>query len=404
MPLVFRMAAGYADVVKFLITSAFFHYFYDSINFDQQRHQSYDFIVIGGGTAGALVATRLSENPEYTVLLLERGGNSGNYFTEIPYVSEIIGYDGPWVKLFKSVKQTYACGKSNGICSLYTGGGLGGGSTINGLSWVRGSPKDYDDWEEKYGAEGWSYADVVPFFKKVENFLSKKLAANKLLGTTQGGINITNGNSYPSTTSTLLEGFSKADFHLGNYNGIDPAKVSLTQVTVANGKRWSSWNTFLKPVVKRKNLDILTFADVQMINFDSDKRAISVSYRKDGKVHETKVTKEVVVSAGAIDSPKILQLSGIGDKNKLKSVGVKRIVANLPSVGQSFQDRLGVIVNVTTNDRRPAISLNDYKNYQESKSGPLVKHPYLILAFLLDKLTSVDKNDTRIEYEILLGR
>ena len=262
-------------VIKFILTSAIFHYYHDSIGFNKLRHESYDFIVIGGGSAGALVATRLSEVSKFNVLLLERGGSSGNYFTEIPFVASLIGYEEPLIRTFKSVKQSSACGLTDGICTMHAGAGLGGGSTHNDFVWNRGSPKDYDDWQDKYGAKGWSYADVVPYFKKVEDFLNKSLAGN-LFGRTPGAIKITTPDSYANLSSILLKALSKGGYKIGNYNGRHPARASLIQATVHHGKRSSSWTAFLKPVIKRRNLDIVSFAAVNKINFDSNKRAVSV--------------------------------------------------------------------------------------------------------------------------------
>ena len=209
------MSPDHGTVIKFILTSALFHYYYDSIHFNESRHESYDFIVIGGGSAGALIATRLSQVSTFNVLLLERGGNPGNYFTEIPYVSLLIGYDAPLVKLFNSTKQSFACGVSNGICTLYAGAGLGGGSTHNGLAWARGSPKDYDDWQHKFGAKGWSYVDVVPYFQEIEHFLTRTLAANQLLGHSRGGVKITIPNNYPNVTNALLEALSNSGYPSG---------------------------------------------------------------------------------------------------------------------------------------------------------------------------------------------
>ena len=155
-------------------------------------------------------------------------------------------------------------------------------------------------------------------------------------------------------------------------------------------------------MIGRKNLDIISFAAVHKINFDSNKKAISVSYTKDGLDHEVKVSKEVIVSAGAVESPKILLLSGIGDRKELDQVGVDPIVAHLPSVGKSFQDQIGVVINLTMFEPRNEISYRDYRDYRKSRDGPLGKNPYIVLAFVRDELTAMDRNDTRIEYEFYL--
>ena len=393
--------AVYNFVINFIVTSSMFHFYFDPIKFNESRQKSYDFIVIGAGSAGSLVAARLSQVPQFNVLLLERGGSAGNFFTEIPYVSRVIGYEEPLVKIFRSSRQRLACGNTDGICLIYAGAGFGGGSTHNAMVWSRGSPKDFDDRQNKYGAKGWSYADVVPHFKNVENYLNKTLARNPLLGKTPNATLVMTPISYPNSSSIILNAFAEGGFEIGNYNGKRPARVSVTQSSLGHGRRSSSWNTFLKPVIKRTNLDIVPFAAVNRINFDSDKKAVSVSYTKDGVHHEVKVSKEVILSAGVIDSPKILLLSGVGDREELMEVGVTPTI-HLPSVGKSFQDQPEIVVNLTAHEPTPSITYGDFEEYRKSKNGPLSKNSHIVIAFVKDRLRSVNGNDTKLQYEFYL--
>lgn len=340
-----------------------------------------------------------SKVSRFKVLLIERGGNSGNFFTEIPFVASLIGYDDRLVKTFPSVKQKHACRSSDGLCILYAGAGLGGGSTHNGLAWVRGSSIDFDNWENVYGATGWSYKDVLPHFKSIETYLNASLASDGILGDQPNGIKISTPNSYPNYSSILLNALAGAGYNLGNYNGLDSAQFSVYQVTIGQETRSSSWNVFLKPAIKRTNLDVISFASVTKINFDGNKRAVSVSYTKNGLEREVKVSKEVILSAGAVDSAKLLLLSGIGDKKELVSVGVSPIVANLPSVGKSFQDQPEILLNLTAHADLKKVTYKDFENYQKRKSGLLIKNVNLVIGFLKDGISSMNENDTRIEYE-----
>lgn len=311
----------------------------------------------------------------------------------------MIGYDDRLVKTFPSVKQKHACGSSKGLCILYAGAGFGGGSTHNGLAWVRGSPIDFDNWESVYGATGWLYKDVLPHFKSIETYLNLSLASDGILGNQPGGIKISTPNSYPNYSSIVLNALAGAGYNLGNYNGLDPAQFSVYQVTTGQGTRSSSWNVFLKPAIKRTNLDVISFASVTKINFDGNKRAVSVSYTKNGLEREVKVSKEVILSAGTVDSAKLLLLSGIGDKKELVSIGVSPIVANLPSVGKSFQDQPEILLNLTAHADLKKVTYKDFESYQKRKSGLLIKNVNLVIGFLKDEISSMNENDTRIEYE-----
>lgn len=385
-------------IVEFIFANAILSFYINSIPFDTIRYDSYDFIIIGGGSAGALVARRLSDVPKFKVLLLDRGGVSSNYYSNIPYIVNLIGYKNPLVTEFKSVKQSKACGSTNGICTMSAGNGFGGGSSVNGLLYARGSSLDYDDWENRYGAVGWSYKNVIPFFKSIENYFGSQHNRDKLI--------ITAPKDYPRIQSALMNAYVNYGDSVGNYNhGLNPAVTSISHDVIGNGRRQSSWNVFLEPVIHRDNLDIISFASVNKIKFDKNKRAISVSFVKNGFVRNISVSKEVIVSAGAIDTPKILLLSGIGDKIHLMKVGVNPIVSNLNSVGKNFQDQIKIVVNITfppINEEPTGYDLTMYAI--NSRDSILRKNNNIITRFITDKYASKSDTDTRIQNQFILDK
>ena len=295
---------------------------------------------------------------------------------------------------------------NDGICTITAGNGFGGGSAHNGFVYARGSPLDYDEWQNKFGAEGWSYADVLPFFKTTELCLNKTLIEESapLRGTKKGGIFVSTPNNYPHYSEVLIDALSEFGFKIGDFNGRAPNRFSISQVTIGHGVRSSSWNMFLKPVIKRTNLDIISFAAVNKINFDTNKKAISVSYTKDGTDHEVKVSKEVILSAGVIDSPKILLLSGIGDSKELNQVGVGPIVADLPSVGRSLQEHPQIVITLSTKLRSLTNgTFQDLARYRKSHKGRYGTDIHsVVVGFDTDDVVSKNDNDTQIEYEFVL--
>ena len=172
----------------------------------------YDFIIIGAGSAGAVVATLLSENPNFNVLLIEQGGTPGNYFSEIPFVSQGFGFipATPLVRDYLSTQQAHACGYFDGSCEEASGHGLGGGSTHKAMYYVRGSPLDYHEWVHKYGCYGWSYEYLLPVFKSLEK--------RTMFDDAKFGIGVSRFRIYPKVQNILLEYLRDAGFRTENYN------------------------------------------------------------------------------------------------------------------------------------------------------------------------------------------
>jgi choline dehydrogenase len=297
----------------------------------------FDYIVIGAGSAGCVVANRLSENPANTVLLLEAGPKDNNPMIHMP------GGCGEVLKSKTLNWHFYSTPQKNLDGRKYfvpRGKMLGGSSGANGMVYIRGNAADYDDWATA-GNTGWSYAEVLPHFRRLEDQIR---GADDFHGT--GGPLFVN--NAPSD-NPLFDMFISAGEEAGikrndDFNGADQEGVGRFQCTIKDGKRWSSAAAFLTPVRKRPNLTITTGALVKRLVMEGTK-VVGVDYMQGKKVVNARVNKEVVVCAGAIQSPQILQLSGIGNKTELEKLGIK-VNVNLPGVGENLQEHLDWTVNV----------------------------------------------------------
>ena len=293
--------------------------------------ENFDYIVIGAGSAGCVLANRLSENSNNKILLLEAGGKDTNPWIHIPvgYYKTLHNPNTDWCynterdETMNNRSIPYPRGKT-----------LGGSSSINGLLYIRGQEQDYNLWKQQ-GNEGWGWDDVLPYFLKAEN---QERGESKFHGV-NGPLSV----SDQRIKLDILDEFMNAAEEVGipkvnDFNKGDNFGCGYFQVTVKNGFRCSTAVGYLNPVKKRKNLKIETRAHVKNIKFENNK-AKSIFYWKDSQLKEVKVNKEIILSAGAIGSPQILQTSGIGNANKLKSLGIN-VIKNISSVGKNLQDHL----------------------------------------------------------------
>lgn len=309
----------------------------------------FDYVIVGGGSAGATLAARLSEDPDKTVCLLEAGGGGKDLVIRMPAGAVAMIPGRP--KINNWALQTVSQAGLNGRRGYQPRGrALGGSSAINAMLYVRGHSSDYDDWAA-LGCTGWAWEDVLPYFKKSEN---NGEFTDDLHGT-NGPLQV----SAQKSPRPLTEAFVKAgealqiprraDFNTGEHEGIGHYQVTQFHDTAQNGERCSAAAGYLFPVMDRPNLTVLTRARGQRILFEG-KRAVGIAYKKGGKTQKVHATREVILSGGAFHSPQLLQLSGIGDQADLEPLGIP-VVHHAPEVGQNLQDHLDFILSYKTRDR-----------------------------------------------------
>ncbi|XP_050514286.1 glucose dehydrogenase [FAD, quinone]-like [Diabrotica virgifera virgifera] len=345
------------------------------------EYEDYDFVIIGAGAAGAVLANRLSEIYSWRILLLEAGGNS-NKFSEIPQlIANLRRTDMNW-GYFSTPQKTCCQGMINKQCIYPRGKVLGGTTTINGGVYSRGPRSDYNLWAAM-GNTGWSYDEVLPYFKKSEfNALTEY----------DEGYHGSSGYLYVNRTtppSVVAEAFCKANLEKGlkdiDYNGRQQIGVSRMEFNIKYNIKQNSERAFLDTIKERNNLDIVLNAAVNKIVIVKDEAKL-VTFVKNGTLHKVKARKEVILSAGAINSPQLLMVSGVGPKKDLEKLGIP-IKVDLPQVGKNLQDHpMFVNLYFRTNQTAPSTTLKEKLALYLQKQTPLTNGAGLEqLAFLNSK-------------------
>jgi len=288
----------------------------------------YDYIIVGAGSAGCVLANRLSADPKNRVLLLEAGPEDKNFWIHIPlgYGKNLTNRAVNWC--FDSMPETNAGGKTD---YLARGKVLGGSSSINGMVYMRGQRQDYDMWAQM-GCRGWSYEDVLPYFRKAEN---NGRGANEFHGA-GGPLQVSDLRDLTPVLRAYLEAGQECGMPLNeDFNGAEQEGIGLTQMTTGNGRRNSTAQAYLKPARSRPNLWVEVNARGHRVLFEG-RRAVGYAYIQDDQPKEAR-GREVILCGGAYGSPQLLELSGVGDAAHLKEIGIEP-VHHLPGVGHALQD------------------------------------------------------------------
>ena len=299
-------------------------------------------MIVGAGSAGCALAYRLSESGKHTVAVIEFGGTDAGPFIQMPaalsYPMNMSRYD--WG--YHTEPEPHLDGRS---LATPRGKVIGGSSSINGMVYVRGHARDFDYWQES-GADGWSYADVLPYYKRMENWHSGGHGGDKAWRGRKGPLHINRGPRKNPLFSAFVKAGKQAGYPVtGDYNGQQQEGFGPMEQTVHKGRRWSAANAYLRPALKRKNVALIK-GFVQKIVI-KDNRATGVKIAQGSASRIVNARREVILSASSINSPKILMLSGIGPAAHLAEHGID-VVADRPGVGQNLQDHLELYMQIAS--------------------------------------------------------
>ena len=293
---------------------------------------TYDYVIVGAGSAGCVLADRLSADGTHRVLLLEFGGSDRSIFIQMPAALAYPMNTKRWNWGYESEPEPHLNGRR---LNCPRGKGLGGSSSINGMVYVRGNALDFERWQNEEGARGWGYADVLPYFKRAE---ARAEGGNEYRGG-DGPLSTAYGTLRNPLHQAWLDAAQEAGYCLTeDYNGFRQEGFGRMDMTVRNGTRCSAAKAYLYPARKRSNLTVIQNALVTRVLFEG-KRAVGVEFERGGQLRQVRAAREVILSGGSINSVQLLKLSGIGPAQELSDLGIP-VLADRPGVGGNLQDHL----------------------------------------------------------------
>ncbi|XP_046815226.1 glucose dehydrogenase [FAD, quinone]-like [Vespa crabro] len=406
----FALGIGKLSIIPILISALTYFNYYLMDPENQPRVtknllKEYDFVVVGGGSAGSVVVNRLTENPEWSVLLLEAGGHETE-ITDIPILSLYL-HKSKLDWKYRAQSQDSACQAMNDQRSCWTRGKvLGGSSVLNTMLYIRGNRRDFDQWES-FGNPGWGYDDVLPYFKKSQDQRNPYLARNTKYHSTGGYLTIQDSPYNTPLGPAYLQAAEEMGYKIVDVNGQQQTGFAFFQYTMRRGARCSSAKAFVRPIKFRKNFHLSLWSHVTRVLIDpSTKRAYGVEFIRNGRIETVLAKKEVILSAGAINTPQLLMLSGIGVKNHLEDLGIP-VIQDSPGVGQNLQDHIAL--GGLTFLVEPKISLvftrlmsiNTALRYAITENGPLTSSVGLeVVGFLSTKYANQTDDWPDIEFLI----
>ncbi|XP_065297882.1 4-pyridoxate dehydrogenase-like isoform X1 [Dermacentor albipictus] len=327
----------------------------------------YDYVIVGGGSAGCVLANRLSADPSKMVLLIEAGGME-DAFAQVPlFAPLLIGSRFDWKYLPEPQEQ--AClSMRDKRCPWARGMAMGGSSAINFMFYVRGNRRDYDIWRNDFGAHGWSYEEVLPHFKNIET--ARLPDQEQFYRGTTGEIPVTYANTQTRLSKAFLEACEENGYPVIDYNGRSQAGCSRLQANTLEGERYSASRSFITPILLRKNLHISLRSRATKVVFE-DERATGVRVLKGGLMYTVQASLEVLIAAGAVASPQLLLHSGVGPRSDLEELKIP-VIADLP-VGNNLQDHMhveGISGTLRHQDGINLFRLSTVTDYMFKRSGP----------------------------------
>lgn len=370
---------------------------------EKYLREQYDFVIIGGGSAGSVLANRLSEIDGWNVLLLEAGGHETD-ISDVPLLSLYL-HKSKMDWKYRTQPQDSACqAMVDKRCCWTKGKVLGGSSVLNTMLYIRGNRRDFDQWES-FGNPGWGFDDVLPYFKKSQDQRNPYLARDTKHHGVGGYLTVQDSPYNTPLGAAFIQAGEEMGYDIRDINGEKQTGYAWYQFTMRRGTRCSTAKAFLRPVRLRKNLHIALFSHVTKVLIEKNtKRAYGVEFIRDGTKQVVYTTREVILSAGAIASPQLLMLSGVGPKEHLEEVGID-VIQDSPGVGKNLQDHIAIGGLVFRVDYPVSLVMNRLVNinsalrYAVTEDGPLTSSVGLeVVAFINTKYANASDDWPDIEF------